>query len=219
VVRCQGDLTIATAETLRRNLALLISGGHESLLVNVSGLRRLDAQGSVALLEAARSMAARGRRFILVAGRDPAADFLRVVGFARLVPVCRSEEEALALLDGPTPPAPPDWETARRQTLERWDRILAKVGVASPAEITRDLTDMFALCHRADAIARLFPGSGLDRCHFCPLFYRLGGGPEETGCSRELDALLECVERKDWRALRGGIAKLRADVAGMPLPE
>lgn len=98
IVRCQGSLTCANAESLRRDLALLISGRNDSLIVNVSGVRQLDPQGALALVDAGKEMSRTGRRLVLVAAREPAAGFLSTHGIDQELAVCASEDAALALV-------------------------------------------------------------------------------------------------------------------------
>src|SRR5262245_23455243 len=52
VLRCSGELTVTTAEALRRELALLAGLGHPSLTLDVAALTRLDLYGVVTILEA-----------------------------------------------------------------------------------------------------------------------------------------------------------------------
>ena len=219
IVRCQGDLTLSTVELLRRDLMLLASCGHEGLTVNVSALRELDSHGVLALLEAARAIEAGGGRMALVASRDPAANYLHLLGADGMLPVFRSEAEALAFLDGQPEPEPAaSWEAARSRTLSRWDSILAKVGYATPEELTRDLTSMFDLCRQAEGVVRQSPAPGIERCHFCPLFYELGGRHADIGCESAIDPLLEQVRRQDWEGVRRGIQEIQASIREMSLP-
>jgi anti-anti-sigma regulatory factor len=100
IVRCQGSLTFANAESLRRDLALLIFGRRDSLIVNVSGVRQLDPQGALALVDTGVELARAGGRLVLVAEREPAAGFIQTHGIDRTLEVCPSEDAALALLSG-----------------------------------------------------------------------------------------------------------------------
>lgn len=217
-VRCQGDLTVATMEALRRDLALLTAAGHEGLLVDVTGVRHMDADAVLALVEAARAMKERGGRLVLVAGRDPSAAYLRLLGVERVVSLARSEQEAQVLLDGSAEEPEASWERARASSLARWDHTLAKIGHAAPEEMVRDLTSMFALCRRAEDVYRQSPAPDLLRCHFCPLFYALGGRREDLGCGSVLDRLIEHVRQRDWARLRAGIRDIMAEIERMPLP-
>jgi anti-anti-sigma regulatory factor len=75
-LRCRGDLTLATQETLRRELALLLDARHEGLVVDLSGALRCDQEARAVILEAGRRMLEYGGRFVVVPGsRTQAEDF------------------------------------------------------------------------------------------------------------------------------------------------
>jgi anti-anti-sigma factor len=220
IVRCQGDLTVFTVETLRRDLMLLAACGHKGIVVNVSALRDLDRYGVSALLEAARAVQHRGGRMALVASRDPAANYLHLRGADAMLPLFRSEAEALAAIEGPPElDALLSWEEVRTRTLSRWDAILGKVGHASSEELVRDLTGMFALCRQAEEVFRQTPAPDLYRCHFCPLFYELGGRKEDVGCDSAIGPLLQHVRQRDWEGVRRRIREIQGAVREMALPQ
>jgi anti-anti-sigma factor len=222
ILRLNGDLTVTTMEALRRELGMLTSAGHEGLVVNLSGVRSMDADGALAVIEAGRRMGTRHGKLVIVAGGGPAADYLHLVGADRVLPVCATEKEALAAVDGygETPP-PRTWAEARAATLARWRNILGRVGRAGPEELVRNLTGLFALCHRAESdLEAAGPGAaGCARCQFCPLFYQLGGTQSELGCGSALDRLLQCTRAGDWEGLREGVEGIIREIERMPLPE
>lgn len=98
IVRCQGSLTFANVESLRRDLGLLISGRRDNLIVNLSGVRHLDPHGALALVDAGAELSRGGGRLVLVAEREPAAGFIHTHGIDLTLEVCPSEDAALALL-------------------------------------------------------------------------------------------------------------------------
>jgi anti-anti-sigma factor len=71
-LRCQGDLTFATVESLRRELGLITHGRPQRLVVDISAVRHLDGAGLRALSETARDMEAAGGRLEVLAGTGPA---------------------------------------------------------------------------------------------------------------------------------------------------
>jgi anti-anti-sigma factor len=222
ILRLNGDLTVTTMEALRRELGMLTSAGHEGLVVNLSGVRSMDADGALAVIEAGRRMGTRRGRFVIVSGRGPAADYLHLVGADRILPVCTTEKEALDAVDGHGEAPPPrTWAQARSATLARWTRILERVGTAGAEELVRDLTGLFALCHKAERDLQIAgPGAAAcTRCQFCPLFYQLGGTPAELGCGSALGRLLECAQARDWDGLRRGVEEIIGKIERMPLPE
>src|SRR4051812_15060860 len=56
VVRCTGELTLATRESLKRELDLLISIGHSALILNVTGCRVLDVDGALLILDTCKRL-------------------------------------------------------------------------------------------------------------------------------------------------------------------
>jgi ABC-type transporter Mla MlaB component len=71
-LRCQGDLTFATVESLRRELGLITHGRPQRLVVDISAVCRLDDAGLRALSETAREMEAAGGHLEVLAGTGAA---------------------------------------------------------------------------------------------------------------------------------------------------
>lgn len=83
-IRCRGDLVSVTVEALRRDLELMIAGRPLEVEVDLTGLKRLDAEGVRALTEAAERLERSAGRLVLVAGPGPIADELHRCGGDRL---------------------------------------------------------------------------------------------------------------------------------------
>src|SRR5207248_2430484 len=62
ILRCSGELSVATAEALRRELALLMPMGHPVLTLSLSGCRFLDVGGIMTILDACKRLRQEGRR-------------------------------------------------------------------------------------------------------------------------------------------------------------
>ncbi|MCC2672981.1 MAG: hypothetical protein K0Q72_5453, partial [Armatimonadetes bacterium] len=94
IVRCSGDLTLATCEALRRELNLLTSLRQPWLVLNVSGCRTIDADGLLLLLDTNQRLRAAARGFVVVAGTDTAGRTVGTLGSDQTLPVFPTEASA-----------------------------------------------------------------------------------------------------------------------------
>ncbi len=95
ILRCQGSLTVSTTEVLRRDLGLLSSSGHGGVVINLNGIRQIDQDGVLALVDLAEP----GRsRLVLAVATEPTAGYLHLTGVDRVLPIYRTEAEAVAAL-------------------------------------------------------------------------------------------------------------------------
>jgi STAS domain-containing protein len=79
IIRCSGELSLATAEALRRELGLVEGLDHPVLMLNLSRCEVVDAEGLLTVLKCYRRLRERGRRLIVAGGgarhhRDREAD-------------------------------------------------------------------------------------------------------------------------------------------------
>jgi anti-anti-sigma factor len=200
ILRCGGQLTVATTEALRREIALLDSLDHPVIILNLAGCRGLDVEGMLAVLDCCRQLREHGRRLVVVAGNGAAARLLRVMGMDWVLPVFPTEEAAmLALRNGwPRLPGPETWTQAHAETVVRWhviqdalepghaegagyapkvgegNRSTATQGGGQRDDLLRLLTSMTALCERSEEI--LQEHEGLVATGFPP--------PSEAGLAR-----------------------------------
>jgi anti-anti-sigma factor len=221
IVRCSGDLSVATAEALRRELALLEPLGHAVLTVNLSGCRTLDVDGILTLLHAFKRLRDKGRRLVLVAGNPSIARMLTFLGLDTILPTFPVESVAALALrgGGPPPPTPESWEAARSRTLSRWRAILDALEAAPADETLHQMTSMMALCERADEFFQDQPIVAGARCQLCPLFYALGGRPEDVGCRSVLEPMIAAVGAGRVDEARSEVVALIRTIEEMPLPQ
>jgi anti-anti-sigma regulatory factor len=229
IIRCSGELSVATAEALRRELALLEPLGHRVLTVSLAGCGLLDWEGVVTLLQSFQRLRDQGRALVLVVpgigepeGRQPAR-LLQADGLDRMIPTFPDEETATLALRGagPAPPAPTTWEAARAAALARW-RVIQHLSeqsqVHSVEEALHLLTSMTALCERAEELFQELPAPGAVRCQFCPLYYALGGRPKDIGCRSRLEPIIEALRADDLASARAQVAEVIRAIETMPLP-
>jgi anti-anti-sigma factor len=104
VVRCSGDLSWATAASLRRELALPLPAGSSALTLNLSGCSFLDVEGMMTLIDSFKRLRQEGHRLVLVAGPGTLSRLLQVTGIDRVIPMFPTEEAAAWALRGGRPP-------------------------------------------------------------------------------------------------------------------
>ncbi|MBI3910054.1 MAG: STAS domain-containing protein [Armatimonadetes bacterium] len=221
ILRCAGELSVASSEALRRELNLLVILGHPALTLNLSGCCFLDMEGILTILHTFKRLRQDGRRLVVVAGTERTARLLQVVGLTQILPVFPTEEAAAAALrcGRPSPSAPKSWAVARMETLARWCAIQEAIEEGPPAEVLRQITSMFTLCERAEEIFQERPTPTAYRCQFCPLFYALGGRSADIGCRSALDPVIEAVRVGNLASAQARVADLIGAIEEMPLPE
>lgn len=220
ILRCYGELTTTTSETLRRELLRIEPLGHPVLVLDLSGCSRVDVEGLLTILDGVKRFRGRGQRLALVAGRGDVARLLRVMSLDWIVSVFPTEEVALLALrgGGSAMPAPETWEAARALTLGRWHVIREALNTATTEQILHELTSMTSLCERSEELYREHPAPWEARCQFCPLFEALGGHPEDVGCRSVLEPMMALLQSEDREAVRAQIDTLIGLIESMPLP-
>jgi anti-anti-sigma factor len=221
ILRCAGELSVATAEGLRRELALLRPMSHTTLTLNLADCTYLDVDGILTFLHACKELRREGSRLLLVAGRGRIAQLLQFMGIERIIPIFPTEEAAVTAVrgGGPQEPAPATWEAARADTVARWRTLLERLKESPPEEVLRQLTGMTALCERAEELFQNRSAPASSRCQFCPLFYELGAETEAVGCQSVLDPMIEAVRQGEKDRARVQIEELIRTLEEMPLPE
>jgi anti-sigma B factor antagonist len=94
VLAVRGDLDLYTAPEFREELTRLAESSEQGLVVDLGGSTFVDSSACRALLRAARRLAARGSRLVVV-NRDPEiARMFSVMGLDELLAVVRSRRDA-----------------------------------------------------------------------------------------------------------------------------
>jgi anti-anti-sigma factor len=221
ILRCSGELSVATAEALRRELALLLPMGHPVLTLNIAGCRFVDVDGVLAILQTYTRLRRKGTRLVIVAGAGHTARLLHFMGIDRAIPIFPIEEMAArAVRTQSLPePAPATWEAARAQTVAWWCLVLELLDQAPQEEVLRQITAMTPLCERSEELLHELPAPATPQCHVCPLFYAIGGEPEDVGCRSVLDPILHAVRAGDRDLARIRLTEIIRTIEEMPLPE
>jgi len=219
VLSCAGELSVATAEALQRELDLLVPLGHPAVLVDLTECHFLDLDGLFVLLECLQQISREGRHLVLVAGSGWIARWLRLTGIDQAFPVYPTQQAALEALRGVArPPAPATWEEAREATAAQWQSIREALEQVPAEELMRRLTAMTALCERSAKILRERSIPARWYCQSCPLFHALGGKPGDIGCRSVRDPVIAAVRAGDLATAKTFIDEVIRLVETMPLP-
>lgn len=219
-LRCWGDLTGENADLLREEIDRLGPIQHPVLTVDLTGCDFVDAGGMMVLLDAQRRLGFTGRRVSLVARTGTAGRLLHALGIDWMIPTFPSPESAALALrgGGPPRPAPATWADARRMTLDRW-RAIEAILEDRPETALRMMTSMSALCELSEELFQDRSEAAHARCRFCPLFYALGGRPEDVGCRSILDPVIDAVESGNLAEARERVAAIIRTIETMTVPD
>lgn len=97
VVTAEGDIDLATAPELQRELAAVIADGADRVLVDLSAVGFLDSTGIGVLIAAQRSMPP-GGRLVVLAGQPRIMRVLELTGVDEYLSASRSLVGALSLV-------------------------------------------------------------------------------------------------------------------------
>jgi anti-sigma B factor antagonist len=92
-----GRMDIMGAEAIALPLAT-VAGSKQNLIIDMSGVSFLASIGIRHLVSAAKTMTRRGGRLVLLNPSDMVSEVLTTSGLATLLPMVRSESEAIAAL-------------------------------------------------------------------------------------------------------------------------
>jgi anti-anti-sigma factor len=218
-VRCKGELSLCTAEALRRELGLLESLDHPALILNLAECKVLDVDGTLAILRSFKRFRDKRRRLVIVTGARSLEVVLGIPGIEKLIPSYPTEEAAALDLRGwwPPLPAPDTWAEALADTIVHWKVIQEAIDRAPREDVLHMLTSMNGLCERSEELHQEYAPPGIPRCQFCPLFHALGSEPEDVGCQSLIDPILAAVRAGDAGAAHAQVAGVIHTLETMPL--
>lgn len=98
VLFCCGELSVATEEVLRRELAFMEPLGHPVLTLDLTACNFLDTGAALTLLDHCLRWEALGRHLVVVAGSGQPAHLLRVTEIDRTISAFPSAEDAARAL-------------------------------------------------------------------------------------------------------------------------
>ncbi len=92
-----GRLNIVGAEAIALPLAT-VAGAKQNLIIDMSGVTFIASIGIRHLVSAAKTLSRRSGRLVLLNPSDMVSEVLTTSGLANLLPMVRSESEAIAAL-------------------------------------------------------------------------------------------------------------------------
>lgn len=223
VLTCGGALTIENAAVLLREIDAVAGMGHSALILDFTHCREVARPALARIVERIKPLKTADTWVVLVARPGPLAQALEEAGASPHFPVHPTPEAAVSALRGGVDPAPPPggWQEARNATVTRLETIAGALDDTPPEESIRQLTSMFGLCDRAEAIfqgrSREQGGSAVLRCECCPLFFRLGARFQDYGCRSVLDPILSQIRAHDFDAARTRLTDLIEMISTMPI--
>jgi anti-anti-sigma factor len=100
-VALTGKLDIAGAEVVALPLATL-AGAKQGLIIDMSGVSFIVSIGLRPLLSTAEALSRRNGRLVLLNPTDLVTEVLKTSGLTKILPIARSEAEAMAAVEGRT---------------------------------------------------------------------------------------------------------------------
>lgn len=100
ILRPQGRLDSESAPALGDDMATLIAGGANKLLVDMSSLHYISSAGLRVILQAAKQIRSKGGRLALCSMNDHVRDIFEISGFAVILDISASHDEAMGRLAG-----------------------------------------------------------------------------------------------------------------------
>lgn len=104
ILRCAGELSVATVEALRREMALMLSLGYPALILNLSGCASLDPEATMTVLQTRKELDEEGRRLAIVTGTGPVFQVFQQLGALEEFPLFATEAVAKDALRGGVSP-------------------------------------------------------------------------------------------------------------------
>ena len=98
IVALAGRLDGMTADAVKERLLAAVRGMGIGLVVDFAGVSYISSVGLRVLLEVAKRVAAAKGKLILCAMGRHVQQVIDLAGFAALMPICATREEALAML-------------------------------------------------------------------------------------------------------------------------
>ena len=95
IVMLEGRLDAVSSRELNERLADLFEGGARTVILNLAGVDYISSAGLRSILTAAKKMKSRNGHIILTCVQDMVMGVLKMSGFADILPIHVSDQDAL----------------------------------------------------------------------------------------------------------------------------
>ena len=95
VVHVTGEIDVYTAPVLREELAKLVEGGHNNLVVDLTGVPFMDSTGLGVLVGALKKVKTHGGDLALVIDQEKVLKVFRITALTQVFPIFETVDEAL----------------------------------------------------------------------------------------------------------------------------
>jgi anti-sigma B factor antagonist len=104
VLRLNGEVDIATSETLRQHLAALRDDGYQNVVLDLSGVTFCDSTGLGTVATHAKRLMESGGKLVVAGLRPDVSAVFDISGLSQAIPIAESVPKAVALAgeDGPS---------------------------------------------------------------------------------------------------------------------
>jgi len=98
ILRPQGRLDSESAPAFSEDMSVLIAGGADKLLLDMASLDYISSAGLRVILQAAKQIKGKGGRLALCAMNDQIREVFEISGFAGILDIAPSHDEAITRL-------------------------------------------------------------------------------------------------------------------------
>lgn len=95
VVHVTGEIDVYTAPVLREELAKLVDGGHNNLVVDLTGVPFMDSTGLGVLVGALKKVKTHGGDLALVIDQEKVLKVFRITALTQVFPIFETVDAAL----------------------------------------------------------------------------------------------------------------------------
>lgn len=95
VVHVTGEIDVYTAPVLREELARLVDGGHNNLVVDLTGVPFMDSTGLGVLVGALKKVKTHGGDLALVIDQEKVLKVFRITALTQVFPIFETVDAAL----------------------------------------------------------------------------------------------------------------------------
>ena len=100
IAMANGRVDSTNADAFQEELNTAIDGNDHSLILDLGGLSYISSAGLRVILLMAKTLRTKDAKLAVCSPSDPVREIFEISGFAQIVPIHVSQDEAVAALDG-----------------------------------------------------------------------------------------------------------------------